>query len=150
MANRHVQLVRSKVVVDSKPKLPQASALLEGELAVNYAKGYETISMKNVSGEVVTFTNDAYWEGVISGVNTTIESGMSVIEAAISGKADQSEVSSISATVDSISDDVDTLDTNVSTISGSVETLSTTVDELSQTVSGLTSPHVEGKTLVMS
>ena len=57
----HIQHVKSSVVENNLPKLPAASALLEGELAVNYAKDKETISLKNSSGEVVTFSSDYYF-----------------------------------------------------------------------------------------
>lgn len=53
--SRHVTHLKSKVVESNKSKLPAASDLYEGEIAVNYAKGYETLSIKNESGDVVTF-----------------------------------------------------------------------------------------------
>ena len=57
----HIQHIKSNVVENGKPKLPLASALVEGELAVNYAEGYETISLKNSSGDIVTFSSDEYY-----------------------------------------------------------------------------------------
>ena len=57
----HIQHIKSNVVENGKPKLPLASALVEGELAVNYAEGYETISLKNSSGDIVTFSSDNYY-----------------------------------------------------------------------------------------
>ena len=57
---RHVTHLKSKVVESNAPKLPTASDLLEGEIAVNYAKGYETLSIKNESGETVTFLPRPY------------------------------------------------------------------------------------------
>ena len=56
--NRHLQHIRSTVVQDGKPKLPSAEDLLFGELAINYAKGKETISLKNDQGEIVTVHPD--------------------------------------------------------------------------------------------
>lgn len=53
--SRHVTHLKSKVVENNKSKVPAASDLYEGEIAVNYAKGYETLSIKNESGDVVTF-----------------------------------------------------------------------------------------------
>lgn len=44
------------------PKLPEASQLEYGELAINFADGYETLSIKNSNNEIVTFTNDQYWK----------------------------------------------------------------------------------------
>ena len=52
---RHIDHIKSKVIENGAPKLPTASDLHFGEIAVNYAKGYETLSIKNDSGDVVTF-----------------------------------------------------------------------------------------------
>ena len=57
----HILHVKSSQLVDNKPKLPEASVLLEGELAINYAKDKETISIKNSNGEVVPFSSDYYY-----------------------------------------------------------------------------------------
>ncbi len=57
----HIQHIKSNVVLEGKPKLPQPGVLVEGELAINYAKGLETISIENTSGEVVTFSSDNYY-----------------------------------------------------------------------------------------
>lgn len=46
---------------DGKPQLPSASALVEGEIAINYAENVETLSIKNESGNVVTFSSDNYY-----------------------------------------------------------------------------------------
>ena len=43
----HLQHVKSSVVEEGLPKLPQASVLVEGEIAVNYAKDYETFHPKS-------------------------------------------------------------------------------------------------------
>ena len=57
----HVSHLKSKIVIDGKPKLPTPEKLIEGELAINYAEGVETISLKNESGSVVTFSSDDYY-----------------------------------------------------------------------------------------
>ena len=57
----HIQHVKSNVVLNGKPKLPNGDVLVEGELNINYASGYETISLKNASGEVITFSSDEYY-----------------------------------------------------------------------------------------
>lgn len=46
---------------DGKPQLPSSSALVEGEIAINYAEDVETLSIKNESGTVVTFSSDNYY-----------------------------------------------------------------------------------------
>ena len=58
----HIQHVKSSVVIEENgvfsPKLPNPSALADGEIAVNYAEGYETLSIKNSTGDIVTFSSD--------------------------------------------------------------------------------------------
>jgi hypothetical protein len=53
-----VKFKRSSVVSNGAPKLPTSEQINVGELAINFAKDYETISTKNSSGEVVTFSSD--------------------------------------------------------------------------------------------
>ena len=73
-----VKNIRSAVVVDGQPKLPTSSQLSEGEIAVNYAKGYETLSFKNNSNEIVSLSvktvNDVTVNGnsVVSGKTANI------------------------------------------------------------------------------
>ena len=44
----HISHIKSKVVLgDGSPKLPSAENIVEGEIAINYAKGIETLSIKN-------------------------------------------------------------------------------------------------------
>ena len=52
---------KSKQIVDGKPKLPLASDIVEGEIAINFGKDVETLSIKNESGDVVTFSSDNYY-----------------------------------------------------------------------------------------
>lgn len=59
---QHLQHIKSSVVEgNGKPKLPTSNVLVEGEIAINYAKGVETISLKNTSGDIVTFSSDDYY-----------------------------------------------------------------------------------------
>lgn len=51
-----VKNIRSAEVIQGKPKLPTTGQLSEGEIAVNYAKGYETLSFKNNSNEIVSLS----------------------------------------------------------------------------------------------
>lgn len=39
------------------PKLPDSSVMDYGEIAVNYADGYETLSIKNSADKVVSFSS---------------------------------------------------------------------------------------------
>lgn len=62
MANKKVLHIRSTVVDDSsgKPKLPTAGQIDYGEIAINYAKGKETFSIKNEANEIVSFGNEVF------------------------------------------------------------------------------------------
>ena len=73
---RHIEHIKSNVTVDGAPKLPTASQLHLGEIAINYAKGYETLSIKNESGDVVTFKASNYY------------SSATEVSQALQGKAD--------------------------------------------------------------
>ena len=78
----HLQHVKSNVVEEGLPKLPQPSVLVEGEIAVNYAAGYETLSIKNSSGEVVTFSSNNYYsEKKLGSGFTGQNSGVTVTQA---------------------------------------------------------------------
>lgn len=57
----HVIHIHSKQVIGNKPKLPTQDKLAEGEIAVNYAEDVETLSIKNESGNVITFSSDNYY-----------------------------------------------------------------------------------------
>lgn len=57
----HLQHIKSNVVIEGKPKLPTPNNLVDGELAVNYAEGYETISLRNSSSGMTTFSSDDYY-----------------------------------------------------------------------------------------
>ena len=68
-----INLLKSKVVLnvgneDAVPKLPDPSKMDYGRVAVNYAKGYETLSTKNDADEIVEFKSIDYIENLI---NTT-------------------------------------------------------------------------------
>ena len=63
---------RSSVVTDNSPKLPSAGQLEYGELAINYADGYETISIKNASNEIVEFKDKEYVDNLVSKKQDTI------------------------------------------------------------------------------
>ena len=50
--------IKSKVVENNLPKLPNYDQILYGEIAINYKDGYETLSIRNDADEVVTFSCD--------------------------------------------------------------------------------------------
>ena len=73
---------KSKLKENGGPKLPLASDLVEGEIAINFGKDVETLSIKNESGDVVTFSSDNYYTEKKLGSGFTGEnSGVTVTEA---------------------------------------------------------------------
>ena len=79
----HLQHVKSSVVENGLPKLPAPNVLVEGELAVNYATDKETISLKNSSGIVVTFSSDNYYSEKKLGSGFTGENSAVTVTQAI-------------------------------------------------------------------
>ena len=59
---------KSNVLVEGSPKLPAVSAITYGEIAINFAKGGETLSIKNANDEIVTFSSDSKIIGQIPSV----------------------------------------------------------------------------------
>ena len=65
MANKIIHTRSSAILADGAPKLPEADKLLYGELAINFAAGAETISIKNKNDEIVEFKSKEYFESII-------------------------------------------------------------------------------------
>lgn len=57
---------RSSVITDGIPKLPTEDVLEYGEIAINYAQGGETITIKNSADEIVEFRTKKYFEDIIN------------------------------------------------------------------------------------
>lgn len=110
--NRHVQHLRSKVVESNgKPKLPSSSVLTFGEIAVNYAENVETLSIKNESGNVVTFSSDDYYTKEKLG--TAFTNSDKTVTDGLNEKVNNNELN------DKIADAIATADT----VSGAIETI---------------------------
>ena len=91
----HVLHIKSSTVIESKPKLPNASSILEGEIAVNFADGYETLSIKNSNGKITPFSSDDYYTEKKLGSGFTDENSAKTVTDAyneisnvLSGKVD--------------------------------------------------------------
>ena len=71
----HIIHKNSSALVDNNPKLPTSGQLGYGEIAINYAKDKETISLKNSNNEIVTFTSDKKLDNyvTVSGFDEAIE-----------------------------------------------------------------------------
>ena len=79
----HLQHVKSNVVIEGKPKLPTAEVLVDGELAVNYAKGYETISLLNSESGITRFSSDDYYTLLKLGSGFTGENSANTVTSVI-------------------------------------------------------------------
>ena len=78
---QHIQHIKSNVVENGSPKLPTPSVLAEGEIAINFAEGYETLSIKSSSGNIKTFSSDEYYtEQKLGSGFTGVNSGKSVTD----------------------------------------------------------------------
>ena len=49
---------RSYIVQNDNPKTPVASGIGYGEIAINYAEGFETLFIKNFGDEIISFSSD--------------------------------------------------------------------------------------------
>ena len=79
MSNKTVNYVshkKSVVVENGKPKLPTLDQIVYGEIAINYAKDAETISLKNNSDEIVTRSSDKIIEKKIAEAKKVILDGL--------------------------------------------------------------------------
>lgn len=62
-----VKNIRSREVVNEKPKLPTSDQLDYGEIAVNYASGHETLSLKNDAGNIVSLSVNSVEDVKVNG-----------------------------------------------------------------------------------
>lgn len=72
MARKHLSHIKSKLTENGGPKLPTPSQLIEGEIAVNFAKGYETLSILNSNSGITTFSNDTTIMSYVDGQDMEI------------------------------------------------------------------------------
>ena len=85
----HVSYKKSVVVENERPKLPTQDQIVYGEIAINYAKDVETMSIKNNSDEIVTFSSDKVIEKKIAESNKLILDGLkgSVVMSMVTARA---------------------------------------------------------------
>ena len=62
----HLIHKNSNVTTNGNPKLPTSGQIEYGEIAVNYATGKETISLKNSNNDIVTFSSDEQINALIN------------------------------------------------------------------------------------
>ncbi len=84
MANKIIHK-RSVITENGEAKLPQSSQLEYGEIAINYASGFETISIKNSSNEIVEFKSKDYFENIIEENELALASSLTNLNNRVSG-----------------------------------------------------------------
>jgi len=78
MANRiqKITLLNDRGIMgDNNPRLPDPSKIDYGQLAINYSKSKETLSIKNDNDEIVQFKDIKYIESVINNTVGSIQGG---------------------------------------------------------------------------
>ena len=113
--------IRSSVITeDGKPKLPSSDTLDYGEIAINYADGVETLSIKNTSDEIVEFKSRDYVDDLVNKLITDTELKFFCIEpvtVTINGESTNYEANSLVDVFLKQSDTFEIIPTSTSSIS---------------------------------
>ena len=90
---------RSSVVSNGSPKLPTTDQIAVGEIAINFAEGYETLSTRNNNNGIATFSSDSVLDkkyissgavvSAISAVTVTLENDEYTIAQAFNEQNDR-------------------------------------------------------------
>lgn len=123
--NYHVKHKNSNVVsADTRtPKLPLASDLEYGEIAVNYGASGETLSIKNSNDEIITFSCDNRFNETFE----VIAQSLNDLNSRLRDKADKSDLENISA-IDELLSDVDALTSSFNELSAQTAQLITKIE----------------------
>ena len=144
---KHLSHLKSKVVETttvngitvSTPKLPTAAQLWEGEIAVNFAKGYERLSIKNDQNEIVSFLNENEIyenERVTSFALNDLNIRLNNVYTNVYTKDDVYTQTEIDETIGSIREDLATIDEVTSSALNDLnERLSETDDSIQNVIS---------------
>lgn len=120
MAKRHIQHVKSSVVEqDGRAKAPTVDDLFDGEIAVNFGAGSETLFIRNSSREIVAFGKEVNIgeETPLSGTNYQlfIDESVDPLEVEVYTKSDidskeealQLEDSRLNSEITTLSSDIE-------------------------------------------
>lgn len=127
---------RSVVVENGVPKLPTSAQTEYGEIAINYAAGFETLSIRNNANEIVPFSSDFQ---INAKLNTKI-SGITMNNTALTVSGGVVDLGVVLTDVEErvIAEAINDLNDRVAAISGSTEDSITgvTMNGSALTVSG--------------
>jgi hypothetical protein len=85
----HVSHIKSKLKTNGLPQLPSPDKLVDGEIAINYAEGVETISIRNENSAITTFSSDNYYTEKKLGSGFTNANSAKTVTTAINGLSDR-------------------------------------------------------------
>ena len=138
----HLIHKNSNVIIDGAPKLPTSSQIEYGELAVNYAKDKETISLKNSDNEIVTFSSDAQIQSFFKETEEIIANALNDINARL-GSVNKlvednelvtaSSLNDLNGRIINLEDDVETV---AEELESDVDQINTRLTTLENTPSG--------------
>lgn len=127
---------RSVVVENGQPKLPTSAQTEYGEIAINYAAGYETLSIRNSANEIVPFSSDSQ---INAKLNTKI-SGITMNNTALTVSGGVVDLGVVLTDVEErvIAEAFNDLNDKIAAISGETQNSVTgiTMNETTFTVSG--------------
>ena len=118
MSQKIINKRSSVITEDGKPKLPSSDAIDYGEIAINYADGVETLSIKNSANEVVEFKSKKYYEDIELVTSTALNDLNARMTDVETNKASTSDVNSadniikteLQGEIDNLSDRVTTVE----------------------------------------
>lgn len=79
-SNIHVIHANTSDVTNGEPKLPATSRINYGEIAINFAKDHETISLKNDNNEIVKFISENAVQDKIDETEKVVASSLNDID----------------------------------------------------------------------
>ena len=122
----HLIHKHSNVTTNGSPKLPTSGQIEFGELAVNYAKDKETISLKNANNEIVTFSSDAQIQTLIDTKQDVLTPGDNITITNNVISADFRETEEI------IANALNDLDKRITETNSSITELGSAIDEMDE------------------
>ena len=136
---------RSNVVLgDGNPKIPTAEQMEYGEIAINYAAGKETISLKNSNNEIVAFSPIETVQ--TTGSSTTAVMSQNAVTVELNKKANKTDVytkSEVNDTLNNYSTSTEVTQQITAAVKGKADKATTLAGY------GITDAKIEGGTITL-
>lgn len=125
MSNRHLIHAHSSVVTEGQPKLPSADRIEYGELAINFAKDNETISLKNSDNEIVTFSSMASIQKIIDANEYVTSAALNDLNNRLVDAND--DITENANNITEINNDITEINNNITEINSTISQMNTLV-----------------------